>query len=856
MTESIDPAIQDTPSKRRERWRIARPLPSNTPDLPRDLVHRPRLHDLISQPYQATVTTIVAPPGYGKTVLAVEWAARFAKSFYYVRFTTADNDPICLTLTIQAAIAPGSTPAALETSLAEWIKEFAEGATIVLDDCHLVRSLESRTLLNQLLDVPANYKLLILGRTEPDISLNQMRMLDEARTIVGTELAFTLEEAEQLALTMGLDAGSARSMVKSTMALSSGWPALVHLAVAAGVEAQRFRIDAESRENRTNEWLDSYLNDALFSPLSDEPKARLFVRAMVKAIARSSAAADDAEQLAQSVGSGIDVYSTPAVLNGITRLAARYPLAVELAARTLMERNDLDAAVELASKAGLDFLIEEVGLRAATERAVRSDLDGIASTIDRLPESLVANSADLTYMNASSEILRGRIHTPRARTIDRLEALRSSYPDTLLFEGRRLLLDGARAFYESDDAKAAEALARALELLPPTQFAERQQAATFLELTSFRLGDDVQAAHWEHVAISCASKLPIDELWSWRMTSMARANAYVLRGDVGSAITKYRVMLAELPANARFLEGFMRCRLVSLWIERADLSAARREIDALEQLKQTTESEPTWIHHFTLAKMRLLAASGRTDEAEQLGVDQIIRMRRRPEKSQLVLLLANLWLHRGDRAMVRSWLDDVTAFDYPAVTIFGELNYREVELDLALSEHALDRAVELGEMLFDEARAKHRVAEEIRFAMRLAVAHHLFDDQRRANELAASALDLAKRGGFLRSLLVPGFDVESRFASVWSQSSFGHRVCQQLHAISESVHDPDHQTLSPRERELLRLVALGRSNQQIAADLFISANTVRNHLVRINQRLHARSRVEAVARARELGLIG
>jgi DNA-binding CsgD family transcriptional regulator len=58
-----------------------------------------------------------------------------------------------------------------------------------------------------------------------------------------------------------------------------------------------------------------------------------------------------------------------------------------------------------------------------------------------------------------------------------------------------------------------------------------------------------------------------------------------------------------------------------------------------------------------------------------------------------------------------------------------------------------------------------------------------------------------------------------------------------------------------REIELLRLVALGRSNQQIANDLFISANTVRNHLVKICRRLNTSSRLEAVTRAQQLGLI-
>jgi len=53
----------------------------------------------------------------------------------------------------------------------------------------------------------------------------------------------------------------------------------------------------------------------------------------------------------------------------------------------------------------------------------------------------------------------------------------------------------------------------------------------------------------------------------------------------------------------------------------------------------------------------------------------------------------------------------------------------------------------------------------------------------------------------------------------------------------------------------LQLVAKSRSNQQIADAIYISINTVRNHLVNICRRLDASSRSEAVARARELGIL-
>ena len=70
--------------------------------------------------------------------------------------------------------------------------------------------------------------------------------------------------------------------------------------------------------------------------------------------------------------------------------------------------------------------------------------------------------------------------------------------------------------------------------------------------------------------------------------------------------------------------------------------------------------------------------------------------------------------------------------------------------------------------------------------------------------------------------------------------------------------DPDGpvETLTAREVEVLRLVALGRSNSQIATELFVTVGTVKSHLHTISGKLGAANRVEAVARGRGVGLLG
>ena len=61
--------------------------------------------------------------------------------------------------------------------------------------------------------------------------------------------------------------------------------------------------------------------------------------------------------------------------------------------------------------------------------------------------------------------------------------------------------------------------------------------------------------------------------------------------------------------------------------------------------------------------------------------------------------------------------------------------------------------------------------------------------------------------------------------------------------------------LTERELEVLRLVAAGRSNRQIASELYLALGTVKTHVHAIAGKLGATSRVESAARARELGLL-
>ena len=75
-------------------------------------------------------------------------------------------------------------------------------------------------------------------------------------------------------------------------------------------------------------------------------------------------------------------------------------------------------------------------------------------------------------------------------------------------------------------------------------------------------------------------------------------------------------------------------------------------------------------------------------------------------------------------------------------------------------------------------------------------------------------------------------------------------------AEKETWTPASEEVLSLREKEVLELVARGATNKEVAGSLFIAENTVKNHLRNILAKLHLNNRVEAVAYALRVGLIG
>ncbi|MBN1261828.1 MAG: response regulator transcription factor [Anaerolineae bacterium] len=90
------------------------------------------------------------------------------------------------------------------------------------------------------------------------------------------------------------------------------------------------------------------------------------------------------------------------------------------------------------------------------------------------------------------------------------------------------------------------------------------------------------------------------------------------------------------------------------------------------------------------------------------------------------------------------------------------------------------------------------------------------------------------------------------------QPSVAARVVAEFTRMAGSVAQPENtlgEPLSDRECEVLRLIATGATNREIAAKLFITEGTVKNHVTSILAKLDVRDRTQAALKARELGIL-
>jgi LuxR family maltose regulon positive regulatory protein len=183
-----------------------------------------------------------------------------------------------------------------------------------------------------------------------------------------------------------------------------------------------------------------------------------------------------------------------------------------------------------------------------------------------------------------------------------------------------------------------------------------------------------------------------------------------------------------------------------------------------------------------------------------------------------------------------------------------------------LARGDIDTATTILEPLAQRADETGQWRNLMEARMLLAQASWLAGDTETATYLLHGALTIGAPEGFVRVFLDEGevmADLLAHYVASQPASTASSREREHarrlLAAFGRAADAPAHgsplDALSPREADVLRLLATGRSNDEIAGDLVLALSTVKWHVAHIYRKLGVRGRLQAVARARELRLI-
>ena len=173
-------------------------------------------------------------------------------------------------------------------------------------------------------------------------------------------------------------------------------------------------------------------------------------------------------------------------------------------------------------------------------------------------------------------------------------------------------------------------------------------------------------------------------------------------------------------------------------------------------------------------------------------------------------------------------------------------------------------ALALLEPVRQHAEAKAWADEQLKIMVLQVVALHAHGETDTAAQLLVDALALAQPGGFIRLFVDEGMPMAQLLTGMQdvggTLQEYRHTLLVAFGAQPEALPAASHpqplaEPLSQRELEVLRLISQGLSNREISERLVLALDTVKGHNRRIYEKLQVERRTEAVARARELGLL-
>lgn len=858
------------------------------PVRPATFLRRQRLVEHLDQALDTALTMVDGCAGAGKTLLVADWAAHLGRPVAWLTVDACDQAPgVFWAYLLEALRASGADeirdvgcPAdagAVEHGLLARLAAQLNGRdrplTVVLDEYDRVTAPEIADQLGFVLHhAGRGLRLVLVTRTEPTLPLHRYRADGTLTEIRDAELAFTPEEAATLLELHGLRLGpdAVRALVERTR----GWAAGLRLCALAAQQSSDPGTYLKEFEAGQSTIADFLLAEVLRR--QPAPTQDLLLRVSVldrfcPDLANALAGRRDtgpvlaelhrANAFVEHLGhSWYRLHPLFAEILGAHR-RVRFPgLEPELhrrAAEWLRHRGPLSDTLAHGAAAGdweftARVLVDDL---AIGQFFTGLHSDGLGELFARMPPDTTGPEADLVRAArelSDHDLDHAHVHLEHAR-----RALARAGPGRAAARLSCALLDTLAARLTGAPGRAEHAARTARELRQdlPAELLDRHPELPALLQTHLGAAR-LWAGHFDEAraALSAAAAgsggetaLPreeslgrlalIDYLTGWPTRAEHKALAALTDAE--------RFSLAE-PAGL----GLVHLVLAAVAVDRDELDDAQALLDWATAV-QPVPPDPVTAASRVIAQARLQLARGQPGTALETAGSTVPAAAASPwAEDHTALVVSSAHLAEGRPETAVKVLEDAVGREAACTVAAARAHLAAGDPDAALD-------------LLDHLPAEeHRgPAVTVRALLARAEAVGRQGDPTTARRLATKALAEARRerlrrplleaGPWLRRLLrtdalrepVPGgltARPESRLRTL------PHTARQTALVVEE---------LSGRERDVLRRLARMMSTEEIAADLFVSVNTVKTHLKSAYRKLGVNRRGDAVHRARELRLL-
>jgi ATP/maltotriose-dependent transcriptional regulator MalT len=781
---------------------------------------------------------------------------------------------------------------------------------LLLDDYHLIEASPVHDSVTFLLDrLPPGLRLVLASRADPPLPLARLRARGQLAELRAADLRFTLEEtAAFLREATGRDLSAL--LVATLQDLTEGWAAGVQLAalslqgysdpagfVATFAGSHRYVLDYLTEEVLARQpeevvcfLLETSVLDRLCGPLCDAVTGRTGGQARLEALERANlfiVPLDDERRwwryhhLFAGLLRARLTHEQPGRVPGLHRRAAAWH----------EEHGSADEAVRHALAAGEPDWAARLVERHVEGLLQRSEGATVRRWLSALPAASVRARARLCLAQAITAVVGGRLEAveplladaerafaatgdePHQPSTDRAMSVLANIPASIAF------LRAELARLRGDAARAVSCDQQAMAHLGQEDWLLRSMVAWNLAVADWLRGRLKEAEH--ALAEVVAERAATAESYFTVRAGYDLGQVQRAQGRLGAALRTYRQGLEAASEAGQQLPtaGMAHVGLAEVLCEQNDLAAAHDHATrGVALCRPLAYTQP-------LATGLALLARIRQAQGDAAGALEAIGEAGRVELSPQLASLHNpvpawrarLLLSNGEVAAAARWASG------RGLGPDDELSYpREAEyLVLArvlLAERTYDQALQLLERLHAQAAAQQRTGSIIELSALRAVALAARGDQAAALASLAGALILAAPEGYVRVFADEGVAMARLLGRLAAAQRTGQAApagvisldyldrlapAFQPGSARPAPHPARHtaavagpaEALSARELEVLRLLAAGRSNQQIADELVVVRDTVKKHVGHILGKLGAANRTQAVARARASGLL-